>query len=211
MRSQEVPWEWFCLGGAMITSNGWLDVLLYAMTRNLGLFEDDDGSKPRHGLDTFNVPWEDKNTALFGNTTTIIANNAPSIETAPRYRIASFLSGWSHTHGRGDSSSRLPSRDASTNASRETLPYMTTTKDRSKHASVKVTATTSVHSAPATRLELELGEMLARGETKSRDTDSAFDRDDWENRSNDSKRLSRELYSFIDDDNTVFQSHNMKL
>jgi hypothetical protein len=35
MTGMMIPYWWFCVAGAAITSNGWLDVLLYVMTRRV--------------------------------------------------------------------------------------------------------------------------------------------------------------------------------
>ncbi|KAF2110155.1 integral membrane protein-like protein [Lophiotrema nucula] len=45
-----------CLCGAMITSNGWLDVLLYTLTRRVMLFSDEPPAD-NNGLDTFSAFW----------------------------------------------------------------------------------------------------------------------------------------------------------
>ncbi|KAF2089955.1 hypothetical protein K490DRAFT_7832, partial [Saccharata proteae CBS 121410] len=44
-----------CIAGAMITCNGWLDVIVYALTRRLMVFSDEPPSE-LSGLDTFQVP-----------------------------------------------------------------------------------------------------------------------------------------------------------
>lgn len=69
-----------CLAGAMITSNGWLDVLVFCLTRNVFIFSDelprDDSSSQAEAdiIDTFTGPfpfW--KGRQHFGTTTTIEA------------------------------------------------------------------------------------------------------------------------------------------
>lgn len=61
-----------CLAGAMITSNGWLDVLLYSCTRRIMIFSDEPPADS-NGFDTFAAPfWHDKATR-FGAETTIEA------------------------------------------------------------------------------------------------------------------------------------------
>ena len=67
-----------CIAGAMITSNGWLDVLLYSVTRSSLLFGSDTGGPEQtRALDTFRVRPDDN----FGTVTTIEAvigvNNKP--------------------------------------------------------------------------------------------------------------------------------------
>jgi hypothetical protein len=60
------PLELFCFAGAMITSNGWLDVLLYTLTRRIVFFSDEPPTD--NGLDSFGTPWGTK--PLFGTETT---------------------------------------------------------------------------------------------------------------------------------------------
>lgn len=45
-----------CLAGAMITSNGWLDVLLYTVTRRIMIFSDEP-PPDNNGIDTFSAFW----------------------------------------------------------------------------------------------------------------------------------------------------------
>jgi hypothetical protein len=75
-----------CFAAAMITSNGWLDVLLYTFTRRIMIFSDipppDDA-----GIDTFNMLWYSSN-KRFGAATVIEATG-----------------GESHDHSRGGSHS----------------------------------------------------------------------------------------------------------
>ncbi|KAF2132215.1 integral membrane protein-like protein [Dothidotthia symphoricarpi CBS 119687] len=47
-----------CLAGAMITSNGWLDVLLYTVTRRIMIFSDE-APPDDNGFDTFTTFWAD--------------------------------------------------------------------------------------------------------------------------------------------------------
>lgn len=35
MTGMVIPYWWYCVAGAAITSNGWLDVILYVMTRRV--------------------------------------------------------------------------------------------------------------------------------------------------------------------------------
>ncbi|KAL1611513.1 hypothetical protein SLS59_000232 [Nothophoma quercina] len=60
-----------CLSGAMITSNGWLDVLLYTCTRRIMIFSDEPPSDD-NGFDTFSPFWHE-NPTRFGGETTIEA------------------------------------------------------------------------------------------------------------------------------------------
>jgi hypothetical protein len=52
MAGASVPLGYFCAAGALITSNGWLDVLLWGLTRRVLLFESDIDAE-EVGLDTF--------------------------------------------------------------------------------------------------------------------------------------------------------------
>ncbi|KAI8938138.1 hypothetical protein NX059_005804 [Plenodomus lindquistii] len=60
-----------CLAGAMITSNGWLDVLLYTCTRRIMIFSDEPPSEDL-GIDTFAAFWTEK-PRRFGGECTIEA------------------------------------------------------------------------------------------------------------------------------------------
>lgn len=59
--------KWFCFAGAMITSNGWLDVILYCCTRRIVLFSDTPGDMD-NGIETFQTPWMRGD--VFGTQTT---------------------------------------------------------------------------------------------------------------------------------------------
>ncbi|EFQ28942.1 integral membrane protein [Colletotrichum graminicola] len=52
MAGKEVSLDYFCLAGAMIASNGWLDVLLFSTTRHVIIFNASPGYEET-GLDTF--------------------------------------------------------------------------------------------------------------------------------------------------------------
>ncbi|KAH7073324.1 integral membrane protein-like protein [Paraphoma chrysanthemicola] len=60
-----------CLAGAMITSNGWLDVLLYTLTRRIMIFSDEPPAE-NMGIDTFAAFWAEK-PKRFGGECTISA------------------------------------------------------------------------------------------------------------------------------------------
>jgi hypothetical protein len=68
MAGREVTFTQLCIAGAMITSNGWLDVLLYSITRRALLFGPD--SDKNRAIDTFRLRPDD----AFGNVTTIEAS-----------------------------------------------------------------------------------------------------------------------------------------
>lgn len=57
---------WYCFAGAMITSNGWMDVLLYTLTRRIALFSDTPPFMD-NGIESFFIPWKRGN---FGTTAT---------------------------------------------------------------------------------------------------------------------------------------------
>lgn len=63
-----VPYWFFCVAGTMITSCGWLDVLLYALTRRVLIFSKAPPAKADYGLNTFG--WYHGST-FYGMTTTI--------------------------------------------------------------------------------------------------------------------------------------------
>ncbi|PSN70240.1 hypothetical protein BS50DRAFT_309131 [Corynespora cassiicola Philippines] len=63
-----------CLAGAMITSNGWLDVLLYTFTRRIMIFSDEPPAD-NNGIDTFAAFWADQ-PKRFGGACTIEALRA---------------------------------------------------------------------------------------------------------------------------------------
>ncbi|KAF2436686.1 hypothetical protein EJ08DRAFT_156988 [Tothia fuscella] len=57
---------WFCFAGAMITSNGWMDVLLYTLTRRIMLFSDESPTTD-NGIESFGTPWSTQ--PMFGTET----------------------------------------------------------------------------------------------------------------------------------------------
>jgi hypothetical protein len=66
INSKHVPdTKWFCFAGAMITSNGWLDVLLYTLTRRILLFSDEPPAD--NGIETFSTLWS--KAPIFGTET----------------------------------------------------------------------------------------------------------------------------------------------
>ncbi|KAF2675345.1 hypothetical protein BT63DRAFT_349934, partial [Microthyrium microscopicum] len=65
-----VTFGYFCFAGAMITSNGWLDVMLYTMTRRIMLFSDDPPSDSHDLEDAFQMPFSGNLGKRFGTKTT---------------------------------------------------------------------------------------------------------------------------------------------
>jgi hypothetical protein len=107
-----------CLAGAMITSNGWLDVLLYTLTRRIMIFSDEPPSD-HNGIDTFSTFWTEK-PRRFGGETTISAVHA-------------------HKRSRGFSRVTLPSSSGSSDdlysaMSGKDIKLVTTTEVRSEPA-----------------------------------------------------------------------------
>jgi hypothetical protein len=94
-----------CLSGAIITSNGWLDVLLYAYTRRILIFNDEPPSDDDNGVDTFAVFWVEK-TTRFGGECTVEATNMQSKSRRGRSKGKITLS------SRSDSSDDLVSAGA---------------------------------------------------------------------------------------------------
>ncbi len=68
MTGIQVPYAYYCLAGAAITSCGWLDVLLYALTRRVLIFSKEPPPKTGYGLNTFG--WWHGST-FYGTTTTV--------------------------------------------------------------------------------------------------------------------------------------------
>ena len=83
MAGRPVTFTQLCIAGAMITSNGWLDVLLYSITRRALLFGPDTGSDTTRAIDTFRLRPDD----TFGNVTTIEASG--TIKSKKRQRWGS--------------------------------------------------------------------------------------------------------------------------
>jgi hypothetical protein len=65
-----------CLSGAMITSNGWLDVLLYTVTRRIMIFSDEP-PPDNNGFETFSTFWTTP-PRRFGGECTVSALNVRS-------------------------------------------------------------------------------------------------------------------------------------
>lgn len=68
MTGVRVPYWYFCLSGAAITSCGWIDVLIYAATRRALILSHEPPPRDAHGLNTFG--WYNT-TNFYGTTTTI--------------------------------------------------------------------------------------------------------------------------------------------
>ena len=68
MTGVQVLYWYYCLAGSAITSCGWLDVLLYAVTRRVIIFAHDPPPKTDNGLNTFG--WHE-GPRFYGTTTTI--------------------------------------------------------------------------------------------------------------------------------------------
>jgi hypothetical protein len=105
-----------CLSGAMITSSGWLDVLLYTLTRRIMIFSDEPPADD-NGVDTFATFWTTR-TRRFGGECTVSAQT-----TRPRGRSRITLP------SSGDSSD-----DLCTVMSRKDIKLVTTTEVRSEPA-----------------------------------------------------------------------------
>lgn len=101
MAGQDVPLAYFCVAGSMIACNGWLDVLLYSLTRRSIIFcEEQPGDAI--GIETFTFLGKGHR---MGNTTTIEAGLHAGLEAS---------------HGR-HSSSRIRGRRFDSTASTENL------------------------------------------------------------------------------------------
>lgn len=73
MTGQQVTFTELCISGAMITSNGWLDVLLYSITRRSLLFGPSMSAQSTNALDTFNTFTNYRADFEYGTHTTIEA------------------------------------------------------------------------------------------------------------------------------------------
>ena len=109
-----------CLSGAIITSNGWLDVLLYTCTRRILIFNDEPPADD-NGIDTFAVFWVEKPTR-FGGECTVEAMNAPGKSRRGRSK------------GKITLSSRSDSSDDLVSAGTSDIKLITTTKVTSELA-----------------------------------------------------------------------------
>jgi hypothetical protein len=55
MTGHVIPYWYYCIAGAAITSCGWLDVVLYALTRRVLVFSDAPPPIDEYGLETFGI------------------------------------------------------------------------------------------------------------------------------------------------------------
>jgi hypothetical protein len=69
----------------MITSNGWLDVLLYTCTRRIMIFSDEPPSD-ENGIDTFSTFWMEES-SRFGGECTVEAMHSQSKSRRGRSRV----------------------------------------------------------------------------------------------------------------------------
>lgn len=92
---------WFCFAGAMITSNGWLDVILYTLTRRIELFNDEPPLVD-NGLDSFGTPWSKP--SLFGTETLCehVKPDRKSFRDSNDTEIDSISDPSYHRHSRND-------------------------------------------------------------------------------------------------------------
>ncbi|KAK0672764.1 G protein-coupled glucose receptor regulating Gpa2-domain-containing protein [Cercophora samala] len=58
MAGAHVPISYFCTAGALIASNGWLDVLLWGVTRHRLIFTSEGIDTEESGIESFGVPFE---------------------------------------------------------------------------------------------------------------------------------------------------------
>lgn len=73
MAGYKVDFVELCVAAAMITSNGWLDVLLYSMTRSSIIFGSDITNGNIRALETFTAGSNWRPDRMFGTTTTVEA------------------------------------------------------------------------------------------------------------------------------------------
>jgi hypothetical protein len=165
-----ISFGWFCFAGALITSNGWLDVVLYTMTRRIMLFSDDP-PPDSYGIETFHMPFGGEPAPRFGTRTTCEANGSRSHATRTWMgrilhgdQAAKDLESQATSHSFG-STEQLYFEDMSA----PTSPLSAKTKgSRSSHVSriekssfnVKTETTVQVTSEPLVELE-DMAEMRA--------------------------------------------------
>jgi hypothetical protein len=189
--SGTVSFGWFCFAGAMITSNGWLDVVLYSMTRRIMLFSDDPPSDS-YGIETFQMPFGGGTTPRFGTKTTCEANGSRSH--VPRTWIGRILHGnqsakdlesqeTSHSFG---STEQLYFEDLSTPASplsakTKSSKFSQVSRIDKPSFNVKTETTVQVTSEPLVELE-DMAEMRAMMEAmeRVRPTSGGVEEDDLE-------------------------------
>lgn len=101
MTGMFVPYWWFCLAGAAITSCGWLDVLLYAVTRRVLTFKHNPPPPADIGLDTFG--WKDSGEGFWGIRTTITGPlGDSSVRRADKRGLLDLTTRHSHRFRRAD-------------------------------------------------------------------------------------------------------------
>jgi hypothetical protein len=89
---QQPSYARLCLSGAMITSNGFLDVLVYSLTRRISLFSNEKAAEA-NGIETCTVPFFGNRNNPFGTVTVIEANKRPStgnITPSPKKKMGFF-------------------------------------------------------------------------------------------------------------------------
>ncbi|ETN45038.1 uncharacterized protein HMPREF1541_09914 [Cyphellophora europaea CBS 101466] len=96
MTGMVIPYWWYCVAGAAITSNGWLDVLLYVMTRRVLIFSRAPPPRNDFGFDTLGWKHGGDNSLFWGTTTTI---EGPLTHAKPRQKQVGFLSRGRSTPG----------------------------------------------------------------------------------------------------------------
>jgi hypothetical protein len=149
--NSNLSFGWFCFAGAMITSNGWLDVLLYTMTRRIMLFSD---SPPPDscGIETFSMPFSGPTFRRFGTKTTCeFSGESPKQSPGGRW--------WMKADLESQKGSGLVSFASTSNlfdlASSEARSSFPSPKSKSETFSiaVKTTTTYEVRSEPLVELE----------------------------------------------------------
>ncbi len=152
------------LSGAMITSNGWLDVLLYTCTRKIMIFND---LPPvdQNGIDTFSTFWSE-NEQRFGAQCHIEA--VPSSQKIRRGRS-------------GIRANVVP------------LPSHSESSDdlcASNGKDIKLITTTHVTSEPASKIDYDA--MEAEGRTVQRESPARWSSDSFDSRTASSKDIRME-------------------
>jgi hypothetical protein len=161
--NRNLSFGWFCFAGAVITSNGWIDVLLYTLTRRIMLFSDDPPAD-LSGIETFSMPFSGPAFRRFGNQTTCEFSGGSS----PRQRPSLWK-------GRSDLESQKNHQSLVTYSSTSNLfdTYSPSTRHsfsspklKSEVLSIAVNTTTSyeVRSEPLVELEdMREAQSMKRG------------------------------------------------
>jgi hypothetical protein len=169
--NSNLSFAWFCFAGAMITSNGWLDVLLYSMTRRIMLFSDEPPSDSC-GIETFWVPFSGPSPQQYGTRTVCeYSGEKPLKRPGDRWRQKGDLES-------GNSSDLTSYASTTYDASSPSTRYSMSPKSKSDILALEVQTTISyeVTSEPIVELS-DLEEARLKPSSMSPHEKSPFDFD----------------------------------